>query len=100
MPTMMLLLLFFHKKLLIVSYFEAIEKLIELVKAKYIILSYSSGGRATAEELSETLNRSGTLLETIEIDYKMNVMADMKWTNEWTRDASKPNREFLFLMEK
>jgi len=79
---------------------EAIEKLIESVNAKYIILSYSSGGRATAEELSETLNRSGTLLETIEIDYKMNVMADMKWTNEWTRDASKPNREFLFLMEK
>jgi adenine-specific DNA-methyltransferase len=79
---------------------EAIENLIRSVKAKYVILSYSSGGRATAEELSETLNRSGTLLETLEIDYKMNVMADMAWTNEWIRDVSKPNREFLFLLEK
>lgn len=79
---------------------DAIENLIRSVKAKYIILSYSSGGRATAEELSETLSRSGTLLETLEIDYKMNVMADMAWTNEWIRDVSKPNREFLFLLEK
>jgi adenine-specific DNA-methyltransferase len=78
----------------------AIDKLIQSVDAKYIILSYSSGGRATAGELSETLNRSGTLLETVEIAYKMNVMADMKWTNEWTRDVSKPNREFLFLLKK
>jgi adenine-specific DNA-methyltransferase len=79
---------------------EAIENLIQSVKAKYIILSYSSGGRATAEELSETLNHCGTLLETIEIDYKTNVMANMKWTNEWIRDVSKSNREFLFLLEK
>jgi adenine-specific DNA-methyltransferase len=79
---------------------EAIEKLIQSVKAKYIILSYSSGGRATAEDLSETLDRCGTLLETIEVDYKTNVMANMKWTNEWIRDVSKPNREFLFLQEK
>jgi adenine-specific DNA-methyltransferase len=79
---------------------ETIENLLQSVKAKYIILSYSSGGRATAEDLLETLNRCGTLLETIEIDYKTNVMANMKWTNEWIRDVSKPNREFLFLLKK
>ena len=79
---------------------EAIDRLIRSVDAKYILLSYSSGGRATAEELAETLARNGTLLETVEIDYKKNVMADMKWTNEWIRDAEKPNREFLFLIEK
>jgi adenine-specific DNA-methyltransferase len=27
-------------------------------------------------------------------------MANMKWTNEWIRDAEGPNREFLFLLEK
>jgi adenine-specific DNA-methyltransferase len=79
---------------------EAIEKLLKNVNARYILLSYSSGGRATAEELSETLNSNGTLLESIEVNYKKNVMADMKWTNEWTADAEKPNREFLFLLEK
>ncbi len=79
---------------------DAIDRLIRTVDAQYIILSYSSGGRATAEELAETLENNGTLLETIELDYKKNVMADMKWTNEWLREAEKPNREFLFLIEK
>jgi adenine-specific DNA-methyltransferase len=65
-----------------------------------VLLSYSSGGRATAEELAETLKQNGRLLEMVEIDYKKNVMAEMKWTGEWLRDAEKPNREFLFLLEK
>ncbi|MDR3183193.1 MAG: DNA adenine methylase [Planctomycetaceae bacterium] len=78
----------------------AIDKLIQTVNAKYILLSYSSGGRATAEEIYETLHKNGNLLETVEIDYKKNVMADMKWTHEWTADAAKPNKELLFLLEK
>ncbi len=68
--------------------------------AKWIILSYSSGGRATAEELSEVLNDNGKVLEVIEVDYKKNVMSGMKWTNQWLRDSEEPNREFLFLIEK
>jgi adenine-specific DNA-methyltransferase len=79
---------------------EAIERLIRMTRAKYILLSYSSGGRATAEELGKAIFASGRLLEVVEMDYKKNVMADMRWTNEWIRDAEKPNREFLFLMEK
>ena len=79
---------------------DAMDKLIASVNAKYVLLSYSSGGRATAGELAESLERNGRLLETVEVDYKKNVMAEMKWTNEWLRDAEKPNREFLFLLEK
>ena len=79
---------------------DAMDQLIASVDAKYVLLSYSSGGRATAAELAESLERNGRLLETVEIDYKKNVMAEMKWTNEWLRDAEKPNREFLFLLEK
>jgi adenine-specific DNA-methyltransferase len=79
---------------------EAIEKLISVTKAPWIILSYSSGGRATAEKLNEVIKRNGKLLQILELDYKKNVMADMKWTNEWLRDAESPNREFLFLIEK
>jgi len=79
---------------------KAIEKLIESVSAKYVSLSYSSGGKATAIELNEILNRHGKLIKTIELDYKKNVMADMKWTNEWLRDADEPNREFIFLIDK
>ena len=63
------------------------DNLIETINAKYVALSYSSGGKATSEELNEILNRHGKLIKTIELDYKKNVMADMKWTNEWLRDA-------------
>lgn len=79
---------------------EAIEKLIINIQTKWIILSYSSGGRATANELNSVLKENCNLLEVLEIDYKKNIMSNMKWTNEWLRDTEKPNKEFLFLLEK
>lgn len=79
---------------------EAIERLIVSTRARWIILSYSSGGRATADELNQVLQQNGSIVEVVELDYKRNVMADMKWTNDWVREAEEPNREFLFLLEK
>ena len=79
---------------------EAIAKLIRETQARWILLSYSSGGRATAEQLDEVMQSNGKLLATLELDYKRNVMAGMKWTDKWINDAEKPNREFLFLLEK
>ena len=78
----------------------AIDRLIESARARWIILSYSSGGRATAAELNEVLSRQGELREVVEIAHKKNVMTGMRWTNEWAQDAEKPNREFLFLLRK
>ncbi|HZN00255.1 MAG TPA: DNA adenine methylase, partial [Pyrinomonadaceae bacterium] len=40
---------------------EAIERLLRQTKTRHIILSYSSGGRATAEELNEVIGSAGTL---------------------------------------
>jgi adenine-specific DNA-methyltransferase len=79
---------------------ETIERLIKSADARWILLSYSSGGRATAQELNEVLSECGTILDFIEVDYKKNVMAEMKWTNEWLHDSGQPHREFLFLIEK
>ena len=79
---------------------EAIERLLKLTRAKYIILSYSSGGRATAEELNDVIRNSGKLIDVIEVDYRRNVMGGMRWTHEWVREAEERNREFLFLIEK
>jgi len=79
---------------------KTIRRLLTESAAPHIILSYSSGGRATAEELHEVIGCSGRLVETLEIDYRRNVMAGMKWTNQWLRDADVPNREFLFLIER
>lgn len=79
---------------------EAIERLIRSTAARWIILSYSSGGRATADELNDILCANGKVLDVIELDYRRNVMAGMKWTGKWLRDADVSNREFLFLIDK
>ena len=79
---------------------DAIDRLIRDTQAHWIILSYSSGGRATAEELNEVLQSHGRLREVVEINYKKNVMSNMKWTHEWVEELEKPNYEFLFLLEK
>ncbi|MGI0134720.1 MAG: DNA adenine methylase, partial [Candidatus Micrarchaeaceae archaeon] len=79
---------------------EAIKRLLAESNARWIILSYSSGGRATSDELNDGIRSSGSLIEVVEIDYRRNVMAGMKWTNEWLRDAQDPNREFLFLLRR
>lgn len=79
---------------------NAIKQMIEATKARWIVLSYSSGGRATSEELQSILNDNGNLIKTVVIDYKRNVMANMRWTNEWIKEAKVPNKEFLFVMEK
>jgi adenine-specific DNA-methyltransferase len=79
---------------------EAIERLLQRANSKWIILSYSSGGRATAEELHEVITATGKVLDVEEIDYKRNVMAGMKWTNDWIRESETAHREFLFLIEK
>ncbi len=78
---------------------EAIERLIRKTRARWIILSYSAEGRATAGELNEILQDNGSLLEAVEITYKRNVMAEMKLTHDWVRTTDVPNREFLFLIE-
>ena len=78
---------------------QAIDKMIRETNAHYILLSYSSGGRATKEELFDIIHSHGKLLSAKEIDYKKNVMAGFSWTNEWLNDTGS-NKEYLFLMEK
>ncbi|MFA6596025.1 MAG: DNA adenine methylase [Bacilli bacterium] len=78
---------------------QALRKLIKETKARYILLSYSSGGRATKQELNDIINESGKMLKAVEIDYKKNVMGNMRWTNEWINSDGKYH-EYLFLMEK
>jgi adenine-specific DNA-methyltransferase len=78
---------------------QAIKKLINETNSRYILLSYSSGGRATKEELFDIINSAGKLIRALEIDYKKNVMGQMRWTNEWINSDGK-YLEYLFLMEK
>ena len=78
---------------------KALNRLIEKTNAHYLLLSYSSGGRATKQELLDIISSHGKLMKMTEIDYKKNVMANMKWTNEWINSDGK-YKEYLFLIEK
>jgi adenine-specific DNA-methyltransferase len=79
---------------------EAIRKAINLVRARFVLLSYSSGGCATSEALNQIILENGRLIEVVEINYRKNIMGKMRWTNEWVQEAEAPNKEFLFLIEK
>ncbi|WP_419554211.1 DNA adenine methylase [Candidatus Poriferisodalis sp.] len=79
---------------------EAIDDLLERVRARWVILSYSSGGRATARELDDMLAKSGSVVDVVRVDHKRNVMASMKWTNRWTDESRVGNQEFLFLIDR
>ena len=78
---------------------EALRKLINETNSRYLLLSYSSGGRATREQLLKIISDAGKLLEVKQIDYKKNVMSNMRSTSEWINSDGKHN-EYLFLMEK
>jgi len=78
----------------------AIEKLLREVQARYVMLSYSSGGRATAENLWQAISAAGNVIAVKEVDYKKNVMAGMRWTDEWIPAIETKNVEYLFLIEK
>lgn len=78
---------------------EAIREMIKNTKARYILLSYSSGGRATKDELKSIISECGNLEKVAEIDYRKNIMTTMRWTNEWL-NSDEPNKEYLFLMSK
>ncbi len=79
---------------------EAIEKLIKITRSKYIIFSYSSGGRVSFSELVDIFSSNAKIIEIQKIDYKKNVMSYMRWTNEWVKEKEEPYKEYLFLLEK
>ncbi|REJ77427.1 MAG: DNA methyltransferase [Acidobacteria bacterium] len=78
----------------------AIRRLIREVPARYVLLSYSSGGRATRKALESALLESGRIMESLSIDHQKNVMASMSWTGDWASEQQAPNQEYLFLLEK
>lgn len=78
---------------------DAIEKLIKNTKSKFIIFSYSSGGRVSFKDLFNVFTENFKIIKIQKIDYKKNVMSFMRWTNEWIREEE-PHKEYLFLLKK
>lgn len=78
---------------------EAIEKLIKNTNAQYIIFSYSSGGRVSFQDLLEIFSSYTKILEVQKIDYRKNVMSNMKWTYEWIEENNR-HQEYIFTLKK
>lgn len=78
---------------------DAIDRLIAATRAHYILLSYSSSGRATRDELLEVLAAHGQLRQTLSLDHAHHVMSRMQWTRKWL-NADEEHKEYLFLLEK
>ena len=79
---------------------EHIERLLAETRAHWIILSYSSGGRATARDLRTVIAKHGKLVDVVKVDYRRHVMSHMSWTGDWTSSSTAPHLEYLFLIEK
>ncbi|MCO6509355.1 MAG: DNA adenine methylase [Aridibacter famidurans] len=79
---------------------NALRDLLSKTSARYVLLSYSSGGRATRHSLEAAMRGCGEIVEAVEVDVRRNVMAEMRWTGKWTRENCAPNREYLFLLAK
>ena len=79
---------------------EALARLLDDTIAPYVVLSYSSGGRATATELTEILSENGRIIDFVKISHRRHVMAHMTWTHDWLRDEDADNIEYLFLLQK
>lgn len=79
---------------------NAIQQAIQKCRSRYVLLSYSSGGRATKEQLLSIMSEAGRKTSVFAIDHRRNVMANMRWTNDWSRDVSAEHSEYLFLIER
>jgi adenine-specific DNA-methyltransferase len=80
---------------------EAIERLLKSTRARYTLLSYSSGGRGTYQEIVEVIAGLRRQWLVIQLDYRQNVMANMSWTKEWAASHHPDDhrhQEFFFLI--
>ena len=79
---------------------KAIRKLLKEARSPFVLLSYSSGGRATRAALESVLKECGRIVKAVEVDQRRNVMASMHWTGKWRSRTGVAHREDLFLLEK
>ena len=79
---------------------QALERLIKECPTRYILLSYSNGGRAEKTEICKVIEKQCKNAQVFSIDYAKNVMSGMRWTDQWVREKEEKHSEFLFLMEK
>jgi adenine-specific DNA-methyltransferase len=78
---------------------EAIEKLIKMTPNKIVMFSYSSGGRATKEQLLQIFEENSNSYKIQEISHGHNVMKNMSSTGEFLRNQDS-HKEFLIKLNR
>ena len=82
---------------------EAVEKLIDETKSRWVLLSYGSTGRLTQQEIVTSIKQAGyNSPKQSDWEQSANVMSAMTWTNDWTgqRTSGSTNTEYLMLIDK
>ncbi|MFP4403931.1 MAG: DNA adenine methylase [Candidatus Woesearchaeota archaeon] len=77
---------------------QKIESLIYKLNTKYLMFSYNNKGTISIDDLDRIFSKYKILSKEI-IEYKENVMKNMKWENKWQYDNNK-NYEYLYLIKK
>lgn len=80
-------------------FLKVIEDTVKFVNSRYVLLSYSSGGRVTRQDMVDMLSNCGSSVNVMEIDHSKNAMSYMSWTNQWVSDDT-GHKEYLFLLDK
>ena len=78
---------------------KAIEELVKITPNNQIVFSYSSGGRATKEQLLDIFNNNAKLVEILEIGHNHNVMKNMSTTKEFLRNQDN-HKEYLIKLSR
>jgi len=78
---------------------ESLDRMIRECPTRYVLMSYSTNGRITIEEIKRILHSNGTVIKSLTVDHPTHVMTNMTWTDKWSKDSTS-NEEYLFLLEK
>lgn len=77
---------------------KKIETLVDNLNTKYFMFSYNNKSRVDISDLDIIFSKY-TILNKEVIEYKENVMKNMKWENKWQFDNN-TNYEFLYFVKK
>lgn len=77
---------------------KSIENLVDNLNTKYFMFSYNNKSRVSIDDLDSIFSKYNIINKEI-IEYKENVMKNMKWENKWQYDNS-VNYEFLYFVKK
>lgn len=75
-----------------------IETLIDNLNTKYFMFSYNNKSKVSIDDIDKLFSKYKIINKEV-IEYKENVMKNMKWENVWQYDNSK-NYEYLYFVKK